>query len=106
MVAWIIIAPEILASARRSLPWRTQISAFMISGSSVATGASSKAATCGEAPMAMPNSSIWFTNTCDAPAMTSNARMVCEAAQNMDGSVSLGRSFNGSRSSQSARASS
>ncbi|KAG0920761.1 hypothetical protein G6F32_015437 [Rhizopus arrhizus] len=58
MVAWIIIAPEMLASARRSLPWRTQISAFMISGNSVATGASNKAATCGDAPMKMPSTSI------------------------------------------------
>ncbi|MCY1383685.1 hypothetical protein D9M69_718360 [compost metagenome] len=58
MVAWIIIAPEILASASRSLPCRTQIRAFKISGSSVATGASSKAATWGEAPMATPSTSI------------------------------------------------
>jgi hypothetical protein len=35
-VAWIIIAPEILASASWVLLCRTQMTAFMISGSSVA----------------------------------------------------------------------
>ncbi len=58
IVAWIIMAPEMLASASRSLPWRTQISAFMISGNSVATGASNNAATWGDAPMATPSTSI------------------------------------------------
>ncbi|MNT98095.1 hypothetical protein D3C72_2405980 [compost metagenome] len=73
----------------------------MISGSSVATGASSNAATCGEAPMAMPSASIWFTKTCEAPAITTSARIVCVAAQNMVGFSSRGRSLSGSRSSQS-----
>ena len=99
MVAWIIMAPEMLAKASRSLPWRTQISAFMISGSSVATGASSSAARCGEAPMATPSVSIWLTNTCDAPAITTSASTVCAMAQDSAGSVSRGRSLSGSRSS-------
>lgn len=90
MVAWIIMAPEMLAKASRSLPWRTQISAFMISGSSVATGASSSAARCGEAPMATPSVSIWLTNTCDAPAITTSASTVCVMAQDSAGSVSRG----------------
>ena len=97
MVAWIIMAPEMLAKASRSLPWRTQISAFMISGSSVATGASS-AARCGEAPMATPSVSIWLTNTCDAPAITTSASTVCVMAQDSAGSVSRGAA-SGSRSS-------
>ncbi|CFP66430.1 Uncharacterised protein [Bordetella pertussis] len=106
MVAWIIMAPEILASARRSLPCRTQIRAFMISGSSVATGASSRAATCGEAPMARPSSSIWRTNTCEASAITASASTVCAQAQNRLGLGSRGRSLSGSRSSQSRHSSS
>ena len=42
-VAWIIMAPLIFAKARRYLPWRTQIIAFSVSGSSVAMGLKSKA---------------------------------------------------------------
>ncbi len=42
-VAWIIIAPLMLPSASAVLPWRTQITALRISGSSVAIGLSSRA---------------------------------------------------------------
>src|SRR5450756_2222919 len=49
-VAWIIMAPEMLASASWVLPCRTQMIAFMTSGSSVATGEMSKATTTGGRP--------------------------------------------------------
>ena len=54
MVAWIIMAPEMFASASRSLPWRTQISALMVSGNSVATGLSTRATRCGGSENATP----------------------------------------------------
>ncbi|MNC55900.1 hypothetical protein D3C75_1054650 [compost metagenome] len=54
MVPWIIMAPEILASASRCLPCRTQISTFISSGISVATGLSSRAASTGERPNSSP----------------------------------------------------
>lgn len=44
MVAWIIIAPDMFAKAKRSLPCLTKITAFIVSGSSVATGLNSNAA--------------------------------------------------------------
>ena len=46
-VACIIIEPLILPRAKVSLPWRTQITAFKISGSSVAMGLKSKETTRG-----------------------------------------------------------
>src|SRR5580704_15611280 len=69
MVACIIMAPEILASASRSLPWRTQITAFMVSGSSVATGLNSSATSCGDNPAQMQIVSSCPTNTLEAIAM-------------------------------------
>src|SRR5699024_1471943 len=49
-VAWIIIEPLILASVRRCLPRRTQMMAFITSGSSVATGLSNRAVTVEDKP--------------------------------------------------------
>ena len=43
IVAWIIIAPEMLAGDSLHLPWRTRMTAFIDSGSSVAIGLSSGA---------------------------------------------------------------
>jgi hypothetical protein len=39
------------ANVRRCLPWRTQINAFIVSGSSVATGLRSKALMCPGTPV-------------------------------------------------------
>src|SRR5882672_7784380 len=86
MVAWIIIAPEILASASRSLPCRTQISAFMVSGNSVATGLSSNATNCGDNPAQIPMDSSWPTNTLEATAMAASASVVCVSGQMRPGS--------------------
>jgi hypothetical protein len=44
-VAWIIMAPLMFASARRSFPCLTHMTAFRISGSSVATGLRKSAVT-------------------------------------------------------------
>lgn len=68
-VAWIIMAPEMLARASRVLPWRTQMMAFMISGNSVATGESRRATTTAGRPSAGPAHSSWRTNSCEAPKM-------------------------------------
>lgn len=60
-VAWIIVAPEMFAKAGLVLPWRTRITAFMISGSSVAIGGSGSAVTVAERPRTGPIASSCFT---------------------------------------------
>src|SRR5271163_94787 len=76
-VAWIIIAPEMLARASWVLPWRTQMIAFMISGSSVAIGDSSRAVMAPDSPSMGPMASSWWTNICEATKMRLNAPSVC-----------------------------
>ena len=100
MQAWIIIAPEILARASRSLPWRTQMMAFIVSGSSVATGDSKSATRCGARPIAVPSDSSCATKMCEAAAMTASATMACNPAQARFGFFAL--NFSGSRSSSSS----
>jgi hypothetical protein len=51
-VAWIIMAPEMLTRASWVLPWRTQMIAFTVSGSSLAIGDSSSAVTDEDRPWA------------------------------------------------------
>src|SRR5271168_3003029 len=94
-VACIIMAPEILARASLSLPWRTQMSAFMVSGSSVAMGLNSSATNCGDIPAKIPIDSNWPTNTLDAIAMTISATVVCISGHMSPGSP-LGCSLSGS----------
>ena len=98
MVAWIIMAPEMLANASRSRPCRTQITAFMVSGSSVAIGLSSSATNCGAQPRPVAIVSNRPTKKCEATPMTAKAIRVCSAAQVSDGEESCGRIFNGSNS--------
>ena len=45
------------------LPWRTQMTAFMISGSSVAIGDSSRAVTAADRPSIGPTASSWCTKS-------------------------------------------
>jgi len=52
MVAWIIMAPEMSTRASWVLPWRTQMIAFTVSGSSLAIGDSSSAVTDEDRPWA------------------------------------------------------
>ena len=76
-VAWIIIAPEMLARASWILPCRTQMIAFMVSGSSVAIGDSSRAVIALDNPSMGPMASSWWTNICEDTKMTANAPIVC-----------------------------
>jgi hypothetical protein len=83
-VAWIIMAPLILASAMFSRPCRTQMIAFMVSGISVAIGLRSSATSCGDAPSHSPIVSNWLTKMCDATKMTASVAPVCHVGDGED----------------------
>ena len=70
------MAPEMFASASCVLPWRTQMTAFMISGSSVATGDRSRATTAAGRPSAGPAHSSCLTNSCEAPKITARVTRI------------------------------
>src|SRR5918912_1123358 len=84
-VAWIIIEPEMFASASSTLPWRTQMIAFIVSGSSVAIGASRSATTTDGSPTAGPAHSSCCTNSCDAAKITTSVTSVWATTARVDG---------------------
>jgi hypothetical protein len=85
-VAWIIIAPLMLARASRCLPCLTQITALRISGSSVAIGLSNSASSCGRSRSAGPSASNWLTNSRDPAKMITSAPVVCRRLRPRGGS--------------------
>jgi hypothetical protein len=101
-VAWIIIAPEMFASASSALPWRTQMIAFIVSGSSVAIGESSSATTAAGSPSTGPAHSSCVTKSCEATNTTTSVTSVCARTAAVVGCARLRWKRNGSRPSPDA----
>ncbi|MFE4336935.1 hypothetical protein ACFRQM_48760 [Streptomyces sp. NPDC056831] len=77
------------------------MTAFVISGSSVAIGDSSRAVTEADKPSIGPMASSCFTNSWEAKKITTSVASVCATTAQVAGEAALGWNFSGSSSSSS-----